>query len=383
MRSAHGHHRVTFVELFFDLVFVFAVTQLSHGLLAHFSLLGLLETGMLTLAVWWVWIYTSWITNWLDPEKVAVRGLLFAMMAAGLALSTSLPGAFAERAPVFAIAYVAMQVGRTGFMLAVIPKNDIPLKQNFQRIMAWLCVSAVCWLAGAFVPAMQLPLWGAAIAIEYAGPALRFWVPGLGASNVTDWGIEGGHLAERCALFIIIALGESILVTGATFATSDWSSTLVQASLVAFVGSLAMWWIYFDRAADLGATKITSSEDPGRLGRLAYTYLHLLIVAGIILSAVGDEVLLAHPHGHSDLKVVVGIVGGPLVYLLGVLLFKHTIRGIFQLSHMVGIVLLGALAAFGSRLEPLPLAAATALVLIVVALWEGLSLGRAPAGPAH
>src|SRR5499426_2596352 len=111
-RSAHGHHRVTFVELFFDLVFVFAVTQLSHGLLAHLTPLGALQTGLLMLAVWWAWIDTAWITNWLDPEKPAVRLMLFALMLAGLVLSSSIPRAFEDRGLTFAFAYVVLQVGR-------------------------------------------------------------------------------------------------------------------------------------------------------------------------------------------------------------------------------------------------------------------------------
>src|SRR6187402_3429816 len=114
-RSPHGHHRVTFVELFFDLVFVFAVTQLSHRLLGSLTLLGALQTAMLALAVWWVWIYTSWITNWLDPDRPPVRLLIFALMLAGIGLSTSIPGAFEARSLPFAAAHASMQVGRTLF----------------------------------------------------------------------------------------------------------------------------------------------------------------------------------------------------------------------------------------------------------------------------
>ncbi|HTV25050.1 MAG TPA: low temperature requirement protein A [Polyangiaceae bacterium] len=378
-RSAHGHHRVTFVELFFDLVFVFAVTQLSHSLLAHFTALGLVQVLVLMAAVWWVWIYTCWITNWLDPERPSVRLMMFALMLAGLALSTSIPEAFGERGWVFAVAYTAMQLGRTLFMLRAIPPGDVALRRNFQRIGIWLCVSATLWIAGGLsAPPQRLLLWGGALLVEYAGPALRFWSPGLGASKVEDWAVEGGHLSERAALFIIIALGESILVTGATFAEAHWDGITAAAFAVAFVGSLAMWWIYFDTGAEFGSQQISHARDPGRLGRLAYTYLHLPLVAGVILSAVGDELSLAHPHAATDVEALLGVVGGPILYLLGALLFKHAIRGWFQLSHLVGIAALGALCAFGSLLSRLGLATTTAAVLALVAAWESLSLRSAP-----
>jgi low temperature requirement protein LtrA len=379
-RSEHGHHRVTFVELFFDLVFVFAVTQLSHSLLAHFTALGLAQVLLLMAAVWWVWIYTCWITNWLDPERPSVRLMLFALMLGGLALSTSIPEAFGARGLVFALAYSGMQLGRTLFMLRAIPAANGALRRNFQRVCIWLGVSAVLWIAGGTsAPGPRLLLWIAALVVEYIGPAVRFWAPGIGASKVEDWTVEGGHLAERAALFIIIALGESILVTGATFADAHWDGISAAAFGVAFAGSLAMWWIYFDTGAESGTQQISQARDPGRLARLAYTYLHLPLVAGIILSAVGDELSLAHPHAAVDVEALLGVVGGPIVYLLGALLFKRAIRGWFQLSHIAGLVALGALGAFGALLSRLGLAALTAAVLSLVAVWESLSL-RSPRG---
>ena len=183
-------------------------------------------------------------------------------------------------------------------------------------------------------------LWAIALAIEYVSPAARFWIPRYGASSVADWVVEGGHMAERCALFIIIALGESIVVTGATFAELTWTAETVGAFVSAFVGSIAMWWIYFHKGAEAGSEQISRSSEPGRLARLAYTYLHMPIVAGIILAAVADELVLKHPAGHSDLKTVLSAIGGPLLFLFGTILFKHTFRGFLQLSHGVGIIAL-------------------------------------------
>ena len=374
------HSRVTYAELFFDLVFVYAVTQISHTLLADFTLLGAVHVTLLFLAVWWVWVYTSWITNWLNPEKTPVRLLLFALTLGGLVLSTSIPTAFDGRGLWFAIAYATMQVGKTVFLWASTAPAQSLARANAIRITAWLALSAIFWIAGGLAEGeMRLLLWAVALGIEYISPAVRFWIPRYGASSVADWVIEGGHMAERCAGFIIIALGESIVVTGATFAELTWTTENVLAFVSAFAGSLAMWWIYFHIGAEAGSEQLSKSSEPGRLARLAYTYLHMPIVAGIIVAAVADELVLKHPGGHSDPKTVISSIGGPLLFLFGTILFKQSFRGFLQLSHGAGIIALGALALFASHLSPLLLSILTTAIMIVVAVWESISLKQDPA----
>jgi low temperature requirement protein LtrA len=374
-RVPHQHSRVTYAELFFDLVFVFAVTQISHTLLGRFTPAGALETTLLFLAVWWVWVYTSWVTNWLNPELTPVRVLLFSLMLGGLVLSTSIPQAFESRGLWFGAAYAAMQVGRTIFLLASVPRTQPSTRMNAIRILVWLSASAVFWILGGLATGQwRLLLWAVALGIEYLSPAARFWIPKYGASSIEDWMVEGGHMAERCAGFIIIALGESIVVTGATFADLPWTVETVSAFVSAFIGSLAMWWIYFHKGAEAGSEQISNSSEPGRLARLAYTYLHMPIVAGIVLSAVADELVLTHPAEHTDLKTVLSAIGGPLLFLIGTILFKHTIRGWLQLSHVAGIVALGILAGFAGGLSPLMLSMLTTAIMIVVAAWESISL---------
>jgi low temperature requirement protein LtrA len=384
-RGGRDHARVTFVELFFDLVFVFAVTQLSHGLLAHLSLRGAVETGLLMLAVWWVWIFTSWITNWLDPERRPVRVMLFVLMAAGLVLSASIPQAFGSRGLAFAGAYVFMQVGRSLFMLWALGRHDAGNFRNFQRIITWLIAAGVFWIAGGFAEGnRRLVLWAIAIGIEYLMPAAGMRVPGLGRSLPQDWQIDGPHLAERCAQFVLIGLGESLVVTGATFADMAWDRFAVEAFIAAFLGSVAMWAIYFNIGAERASHHMATAAEPGRLGRSGYTYLHILIVAGIIVTAVADEIALTHPHGHADLEAVLAIVGGPALYLLGTALFKRLTAPNLPLSHLVGLGLLLALGAAGGMIARLHLATATTAILIVVAVWEWTSLkGRGRPPPAH
>jgi low temperature requirement protein LtrA len=377
------HSRVTYAELFFDLVFAFAVTQLSHTLLGRFTPIGTLQTTLLFLGVWWLWVYTAWITNWLNPELTPVRVLLFCLMLGGLVLSASIPKAFETRGLWFALAYSAMQVGRTVFFVAAIPRARTLARLNGFRILAWLVVSAVFWISGGFAEGeRRLVLWAIALGIEYLSPAVRFWIPKYGASSVADWVVEGGHMAERSAGFIIIALGESIVVTGATFADLPWSADHVVALMAALIGSIAMWWIYFHKGAEAGSEQISKSSEPGRFARLAYTYLHMPIVAGIIVSAVADDLVLTHPRGHSDLRISLCAIGGPLLFLVGTILFKQTFRGFLQLSHGVGIIALVALYWFAGQLSPLMLSIATSAIMVMVALWESVSLRTKPQSEA-
>jgi low temperature requirement protein LtrA len=169
-------------------------------------------------------------------------------------------------------------------------------------------------------------------------------------------------------------------VTGATFADLAWTPETVGAFASAFIGALAMWWIYFHKGAEAGSEQISNSSEPGRLARRAYTYLHMPIVGGIILSAVADELVLTHPADHSDLKTVVSAIGGPLLFLVGTILFKHSIRGWLQLSHGAGIVALAILAWFASGLSPLMLSILTTAIMIIVAGWESVSLKPGAAG---
>ncbi|QJE94527.1 low temperature requirement protein A [Luteolibacter luteus] len=372
LRTKKGHEadKVSFVELFFDLVFVFAVTQLSHALIGHFSPLGGLQTLMLLLAVWWVWIFTAWVTNWLDPEKLPVRIAILVMMVLGLVLSASLPGAFAERGLVFAAAHVSLQVGRSLFFLWAVKGHPTQVL-NFQRILAWMSTAAVFWIIGGLAePTARMGWWALALGIEYISPSMGFATPGLGRASAKEWDVSGHHLAERCGLFIIIALGESILVTGATFSGLAWSGPVIAAFAASVIGSITMWWLYFDTASDFGTKVISSAENPGHLARLAYTYLHLFLVAAIILTAVGDEFVLAHPTGHSSLQTAIAVLGSAALYLLGSLVFKRAISGKAPFSHLTAIAVLGLLVPAASHLEPWVLTSLSTLVLCGVAAWE-------------
>lgn len=377
VRNPDGHNRVTFVELFFDLVFVFAITQLSHSLLEHLTPLGAVQTAMLFLAVWWAWIYTCWCTNWLDPERTPVRLMLLSVMLAGLVLSISLPEAFEGRGLAFGAAFALIQLGRTLFMLWAFRRHNRTNFLNFIRIAAWFVVSSALWLAGGFAEdGARMALWATAIAIEVAAPSLGYWTPGLGRSATTDWDVEAAHMAERCALFVIIALGESILVTGATAARLELTSGVLLAFVSAFVASVAMWWIYFDTAVKRASHRFEQTKDTGRIARLAYTYIHLPLVAGIVVSAVGDELTLAHPSGHIDVETIAVLVVGPSLYLVGNLLFRWATVAVIAWSHIAGLAALAVLAPLGFAMTPATFSAAVSVILVGVAASESIALRR-------
>jgi low temperature requirement protein LtrA len=370
-RASPAEGKVSFVELFFDLVFVFAVTQLSHMLAEHLSARGAVEAMVLLLAVWSVWVYTTWATSWLNTRHASVRLLFFVLMAGGLVLSISLPRAMSDRALPFALAIALMQNLRNAFTVLAIGGDHPPSRRNFTRIQVWLVLSGAAWIAGAFATGdARLFWWVVALVLEIGSPWWKYWVPRMGFSTIEDWQVSPQHFAERCGLFVIIALGESVLVTGATFSDLTWTVTTSTAFLLAFAGAIAIWWVYFATTADAASEEFEHAALTGALARAAYTYAHIPIVAGIILSAVGDELLLAHPTGHTSPAAAAVLLGGPALFLVGSMLFNRLVSGAYPLSHVVGLGLLAASALLTPVAVPLTLGAVGVVVLSVVGAWE-------------
>ena len=382
LRDRSGLQRVTNIELFFDLVYVFAVTQLSHYLLRHPTVAGALQAGLLLVMVWLVWAYTTWVTNWLDPERMAVRLLLVVLMLISLAMSVSLPRAFENLGLWVGGAYAIQQVGRSAFL--VIALRGQALQANFERILAWCVASGALALAGGFAHgSARYLLWLLAVAVDLIGGAVGFATPGLGRSRTSDWTIEGGHFAERCQAFILIALGESIVIIGATLTDveSPTAATLT-AFVVAFASSVGLWWLYFDQSAEAAAETIARSEDPGRLGRSAYHLIHPVMVAGIIVSAAADQQVLSDPSAPASTASAWMILGGPALFLAGHAAFKLVVWRFVSWPRLAGIAVLALLGPAAHAIPALALAACAAAVVIAVAASDRLPGLPRPAGPA-
>jgi len=254
-------------------------------------------------------------------------------------------------------------------------RKDAAAAGTFQRITVWFALSGLLWIGGGLLEAnARLAAWAAAVFIELAAPAFGYWTPGMGRAVTRDWNIAGAHIAERCGLFIILALGESVLINGATFAELTWDYAASSGFAVGVIGSIAMWWIYFNIGAERASHLIEHAADPGQIARLAYTYLHVIIVVGIIAAAAGDEIILTHPFGPTSTAVILVLAGGPLIFLLGCLAFKWATAGWPPLSHLGGAAALILLLAAGWVFSPLTVGTLAAAILVMVAIWETVSL---------
>ena len=377
LRDRAGGNRVTNIELFFDLVYVFAVTQLSHYLLANPTVRGALQSALLLAMIWMVWAYTTWVTNWMDPDRLEVRVLLVVLMLISLAMSVALPKAFTTLGWVVGAGYAVQQIGRGVFMVAALRG---PLQKNFERILAWCVVSGALAVAGGLVggTAREL-LWLLAVGTDVVGGLTGFATPFLGRSRTSDWTIEGGHFAERCQAFILIALGESIVIIGATLsAMAHISGTAVAAFVVAFAGSVALWWLYFDRSASASAAVIEASDDPGRIARAAYHLIHPVMVAGIIVAAAGDDKILTSPSSTGSATSAWMILGGPGLFLAGHAAFKFVVWRTVPWTRLAGIAVLGLLGLAVPVLPEIALAACAAAVVAVVAALDRVGPATRP-----
>ena len=365
--------RVGNAELFFDLIYVFCVTQISHFLLGNLTPLGLAQTLVLWFGVWLGWQYTCWFTNWFDPEHPRVRTAIFTLMILGLFMAAAIPDAFGARGCVFAWMLALMQVGRGLFMLWAFRAAGAaqPLRDNALRLLIWACLSASLWLAGAFVQdETRLLCWALAVACEYGGPMVGFRVPLLGRSHTRDWVIDGPYMMERCQLFVIVALGESLLMTGVTLAHHvEWDAPALISVLVLMLTMIALWWIYFDTSSKDGSRAIHRSDDPGRMAAYMH-YLHVLLIGGIIVIAASAELVMEHPDGHITMTDALLMCAGPLAYMNGNALYKKVVYGLVPKSHWVGIGLLCALFPLAFLTDRLMVAGLVMLVLLAVAGWD-------------
>jgi len=370
------------VELLMDLVFAFAITELSALLLAQPDLDTVLETGVLFVAVWWAWICSVLANHGLNAERSRVRLLLFAQAGLGLLMACALPRAFAADGALFAASVVVLQIGRTLVLLAAFGKGHPQTTRLLRRMTVWFSVSALLWIAGArAAPDDRLLLWAIAVAVEIGAVEIGFWVPGLGRSPRRDAAIDGERLGERCALFVTIVLGLSLLALARQAVEAALSPPEWAALAIAFATSAAIAWIHGNAGPSGAARAAGAAAEPGRMSRASHTGVHLLVLAGIAVAALGFQRLLAQPRGSVELVLLLPLVGGPALFLLGNLWFKALAWQRAPVSHLAGFALLAATVVVSSSLGPLGVGAAVAAILVMVAVGESAALRRAPALP--
>lgn len=367
LRQGDGADQVTNVELFFDLVYVFAVTKLSELLVAHPTGEGAVQTAVLLAMVWQVWVYTTWAVNYLDPNRTPARVMLLGLMLGSLVFAHSLPDAFRNHGILVAVTYVAMQAGRALFVIWSLRGERLQIV--FVRILPWTTVSGAVMILGAVEHGhVRELLWAASVLIDLAGAAVGFYVPGVGRSATTEWTISGTHFAERCQAFVLIALGESIIVIGSLLRIDSPSGHDLGAFAVAFAGAVGLWWVYFDRAAGDSARVIDSSADPGRLARNAFHWVHPVIVGGIIVVAAADQKMLDDPtaHGHASTSWL--ILGGTALFLGGHAIFKAAVWRLVSWPRVIGVLVVLALGALAPHTAALTLGVCALAVIVAVAI---------------
>lgn len=382
LRDPAAPRRPTFVELFFDLVFVLALALVSRTLARDVSPAGVFHAAVALMAVWWIWALAVMISNLYNRRNPALQAMTIATMLLTSLIATAIPDAFTDRGLVFAGAYVAIHLGRGVFFAAAI--RDPQARRRGLRVLFWFCLSAVPWLAGALLtgPARGI-LWTVALLVDYAALALRFPVPHWEKVPPGHLAPTAEHLAERYHQFFAIALGDIILLGGLVFTDGEHSLIRTAAFLSAFVSALLLWRLYEHCAGHLLHQAISISPEPGRFAQSA-PYTHLLMVAGVVATGASAELVIDRPGGHTPWGEVALILGGPAIFLLGRARFDYEVFGRVARPLLVGLVALLVLGPAMSLLPPLLVTVVVNLVLTTVAgcdTWRRRGTKSVPPAP--
>jgi low temperature requirement protein LtrA len=368
LTRAPDQDEVTPLELFFDLVYVFAIGQLSYHLFQHPGWNGAAETAVLYVAVFGAWSYTTWATSVLDTDRAPVRWMLLLLMVLGLFMNAAVGEAFGEAGWLFVTTYLATQLGRTAWLLRA--GLEPVMRDHFGRVLVWVVATAPLWIAGAATDdGVRLALWAAAAVLDLVGTVTAHPLPGrrLESRGAT---FAGSHLLERCRLFFLIALGETVLTTGTAVVQSPLGATTLFTGTVALVGTIGVWWLYFRRAENAALRRLDDSDDPARTGRYAI-YSLMGMVAGLVAIAVGDERVIAHPGGHTDPATALMLFGGPALFLVSQGWYLHVAVGHLPRSRPLGVLALVAAGGLGLLLAPALAALLAAAVVVAVATADG------------
>jgi len=310
--------KVTPLELFFDLVFVFAITQVTALMAEEPTWTGLAK-GMLVLsALWWAWASYSWLTNTVNAEEGATRAVMIAAMAATLVASLAVPGAFGDEALLFALAYAVVRLLHIVIYILQAPTSDV--RAAIERMAPGFVVFCGLLIAASFFDGwVQGAIWCFALIVH---------VTGLWFTGVRGWSVSPSHFAERHGLILIIALGESIVSIGVGAAGLEVDAGVIVAATLGILATSALWWAYFDVVAPVAERRLrrAQGEERARLARDSYTFLHLPMVAGIVLLALGVKKAISHTHDELDIVPAVALCGGVALYLLALVAFR--LRGL-------------------------------------------------------
>ncbi|MFF0721819.1 low temperature requirement protein A [Micromonospora sp. NPDC003816] len=381
--------RATFLELFFDLVFVFALTRISARSFEDLALepggasgwtpvTGGLKTLLLLLALWALWQNTAWATSRYDPYHGGVQLIVMIALVCSMVMGVAIPQAITASGLAFAVAYVVAQVARPLILLAY----DTPERALKARTAITFTASGVLWIIGALLPVNpRVILWTSALGLEYVSGRYGYPVPGLGRSTVSRWDISSEHLAERYQQFFLIALGETVLVAGFSYSGGTYPPSQTVAFALALATSILLWRIYVQRAGQILGEAVARARQPAGIGRSAAD-THLVMVVGLTATAVGYELAIQHPLYHPEPAWIVMILGGPVVFLLGRARFEYEVFHRVSAPRWISALLLAAAVPLAVHLPPVYSQMLVLVVLGVVALTDSLRARNKAPEPA-
>ena len=362
--------QVTPLELFFDLVFVFAITQVTGFVSADASWTRLIE-GLAILAVlWFAWEAYVWLANSAASDEGAVRVVLLFAMGALLILSLAVPRAFGDDGLVFGVAYFVVRAAHIGAYL-IVARGDEQLRGVVLRLATTVLPgAALLVVAGALDGTAQALCWVGALAIDYGGLMVR---------GVQGWRVAAKHFAERHGLIIIIALGESIVALGVGAGGLELDAGLITAALLGIAIAGAMWWAYFDLVALVAERRLRTAprDEQVRIARDSFTYLHLPMVAGIVVFALGVKKTLAHVDHELDTVPAVALCGGAAVYFLALSAFKRRNIGSFNYPRLVAASALIVLAPIATAIPALLALGLVAAISVALVSYEFVAYAEA------
>lgn len=364
----------TFLELFFDLVYIFMLSRLSAGLAGDLTVRGAARTAVLLMAAWWVWVLTAWLTDLFNPRLPVIQAAVLAVMFGALLMAIAVPYAFADYGWLLVAAYFGIHLVRDAVLIPGTRVNR-PIQARSIRVFFWFGVTALPWVAGVFVHGTaRLVLWSVAVVVDLGSARLGWPTPKLGRTELASQIFTGTHLSERHREIFIISLGELVLSCGIGLAGSGFQAGRVATSFVGFASAVVLFQLYFHRVRQLLAPPAVTVVERVRPGT-STSYSHLVMVAGVLVMSTGVSLVIDQPFGAAPAAWIAAILGGPALFLLGSCLFDAVLTGRVLWSRALGIVVLCLIGPVMAPLPPLAILVVANLVLLLILAWETL--------PAH
>ncbi|OKI85248.1 hypothetical protein A6A27_15700 [Micromonospora sp. CB01531] len=372
----HGSpQQTTFLELFFDLAFIFVIQRITLRITERLSWPGVAhgwhavpaagKTLLLLMPLTCVWTLAAWTTAKYDPRRLPVQAVIITTMFGVLIMPAGLPTAFRDGGLAFAVPYVVIQTGRAAVLMIILRGHE--LQRTAGRELVWFTLSGILWIAGALTHGgTRVTLWICGAATDYLAARLGWPAPRHGSLRVTAWAVAGGHLADRYRQFLLIALGESVVALALEYTMGLYDVESTAAFVIGFATTVLLWRIYFYRAGQILADAIAASKNPEHLGRVA-ALAHWIMILGIIITAIGHELVIPNPVGHTMPAWVAVILGGAALYVAGRAHLEYVVFARVSRPRVVGVVILILAAPLMLSLPPVLVSLTAALVLAGIA----------------